>query len=49
MDQGVRIFPTAASVAQDLEPEYIAVAPDGSLLIAEDQNGVIYRVRYTGR
>ena len=27
----------------------LAVAQDGSLLIAEDQNGVIYRVRYTGR
>ncbi len=27
----------------------LAVAKDGSLLIAEDQNGVIYRVRYTGR
>ncbi|MGQ9491288.1 MAG: choice-of-anchor I domain-containing protein [Anaerolineae bacterium] len=29
VNRGVRIFPTAASVAQDLEPEYIAVAPDG--------------------
>lgn len=28
--QGVRIFPGAASVAQDLEPEYIAVAPGGA-------------------
>lgn len=27
---GVRIFPTAPSVAQDVEPEYIAVAPDGA-------------------
>jgi myo-inositol-hexaphosphate 3-phosphohydrolase len=27
---GVRIFPDAASVARDLEPEYIACAPDGS-------------------
>ncbi|ARU06570.1 alkaline phosphatase [Comamonas serinivorans] len=27
--QGVRIFGPGASVAQDLEPEYIAVAPDG--------------------
>lgn len=26
----VRIHPNAASVAQDLEPEYIAIAPDGS-------------------
>lgn len=26
---GVRLFPDAASVAQDLEPEYIAVSPDG--------------------
>lgn len=28
--QGVRIFPNAASVAQDLEPEFIAVSPDGN-------------------
>lgn len=27
--QGVRIFGPGASVAQDLEPEYIAVSPDG--------------------
>ncbi len=29
VNRGVRLFPSAASVAQDLEPEYIAVAPDG--------------------
>ncbi len=29
VNRGVRIFPSAASVAQDLEPEYIAVSPDG--------------------
>ena len=27
--QGVRIFPDAQSVAQDLEPEYIAISADG--------------------
>jgi glucose/arabinose dehydrogenase len=27
----------------------LAVAADGSLLVAEDQNGVIYRITYTGR
>jgi 3-phytase len=27
--KGVRIFPDAESVAQDLEPEYIAIDPDG--------------------
>ena len=27
--QGVRIFPDAQSVAQDLEPEYIAISDDG--------------------
>jgi glucose/arabinose dehydrogenase len=26
----------------------LAIAPDGSLLIAEDTNGIIYRVAYTG-
>jgi glucose/arabinose dehydrogenase len=26
----------------------LAIAPDGSLLIAEDSNGIIYRVSYTG-
>jgi glucose/arabinose dehydrogenase len=26
----------------------LAVATDGSLLIAEDQNGIVYRVRHTG-
>src|SRR5688572_12070595 len=30
LDDGVRIFGPGASVAQDLEPEYVAVAPDGS-------------------
>lgn len=29
-DTGVRIHPNAATVAQDLEPEYIAVSEDGS-------------------
>lgn len=29
LDKGVRIFPDATNVAQDLEPEYIAVSPDG--------------------
>ena len=30
IDKGVRIFGPNATVAQDLEPEYIAVSPDGS-------------------
>jgi len=29
VEAGVRLFPEAGSVAQDLEPEYIAVSPDG--------------------
>lgn len=40
--QGVRIFPGAASVAQDLEPEYIAVAPDGATawVVLQENNAV---------
>lgn len=30
LNKGVRIFGPGASVAQDLEPEYVAVTPDGS-------------------
>ncbi len=30
IDKGVRIFGPGATVAQDLEPEYIAVSPDGT-------------------
>lgn len=30
-------------------PAGLALAPDGSLLVAEDENGVIYRVSYEGR
>lgn len=37
--EGVRIFGPGASVAQDLEPEYIAVAPDGlSAWVALQEN-----------
>jgi YVTN family beta-propeller protein len=30
LDPGVRIYGPGASVAQDLEPEYVAISPDGS-------------------
>jgi 2',3'-cyclic-nucleotide 2'-phosphodiesterase/3'-nucleotidase/5'-nucleotidase len=32
--RGVRIYGPAASVSEDLEPEYLAVSPDGSLVYA---------------
>jgi len=34
---------------QYISGDSLAVAPDGSLLISEDTNGVIYRVSSTGR
>ncbi len=42
VELGVRIFPAAASVAQDLEPEYIAVAPDGATawVVLQENNAV---------
>ena len=40
--QGVRIFGPGASVAQDLEPEYIAISDDGSTayVICQENNAV---------
>ncbi len=40
---GVRLFGPGASAAQDLEPEFIAVAPDGSVAYAacQENNAVI--------
>lgn len=42
LEKGVRIFPDAASVAQDLEPEYIAVSPDGRMawITLQENNSV---------
>ncbi|MEB3881945.1 choice-of-anchor I family protein [Lyngbya sp. CCY1209] len=41
-ESGVRIFGPGASVAQDLEPEYIAVSPDGSTAyVALQENNAI--------
>ena len=34
LPEGVRIFGPGASVAQDLEPEYVTVSPDGSTVYA---------------
>lgn len=42
LSEGVRIFDIAASVAQDLEPEYIGVAPDGgSAFVALQENNAV--------
>jgi 2',3'-cyclic-nucleotide 2'-phosphodiesterase/3'-nucleotidase/5'-nucleotidase len=42
---GVRIFGPGASVAQDLEPEYIAITEDGSIAVAVCQeNNAIARI-----
>ncbi|MCA1993798.1 MAG: sorbosone dehydrogenase family protein, partial [Coleofasciculus sp. S288] len=41
-------FLTEDRSAQFGRPVGLAVAPDGSLLFADDTNGVIYRVSYTG-
>ncbi|MGC9526188.1 MAG: choice-of-anchor I family protein [Limnospira sp.] len=42
IESGVRIFGPGASVAQDLEPEYIAVSPDGSTAyVALQENNAI--------
>lgn len=38
-DDGARKFGRVAG---------LAILPDGSMLISEDSNGVIYRVTYTG-
>lgn len=42
LDESVRIFGPGASVAQDLEPEYIAVSPDGSTayVVLQENNAV---------
>lgn len=43
--QGVRLFGPGASVAQDLEPEYIAVAPDGKTAwVALQENNALARL-----
>ncbi len=42
LDRGVRIFPSAASVAQDFEPEYIAVDPAGATAwVALQENNAV--------
>ncbi|MDM9381483.1 sorbosone dehydrogenase family protein [Chlorogloeopsis sp. ULAP01] len=41
-------FLTKDAKAQFGRPVGLAIAPDGSLLFADDTNGVIYRVSYTG-
>jgi DNA-binding beta-propeller fold protein YncE len=47
--QGVRIFGPGASVAQDLEPEYIAVAPDGTAaFVTLQENNALAVIDLTG-
>jgi DNA-binding beta-propeller fold protein YncE len=42
---GVRIFGPGASTAQDLEPEYVAIAPDGSTaFVSLQENNALARV-----
>jgi glucose/arabinose dehydrogenase len=41
-------FVTADSRARFGRPTGVAVARDGALLVADDMNGIIYRVRYDG-
>lgn len=42
LDPSIRIFGPGASVAQDLEPEYIAITPDGSLafVVCQENNAL---------
>ncbi len=57
--QGIRIFPQAASVAQDMEPEYIAISEDNTtayvsiqeqnaLAVVDIANGTITELRALG-
>ena len=43
LEQGIRIFGPGASVAQDLEPEYITVAPSDEMafVVCQENNAVI--------
>ncbi len=43
-DQGIRIFGPGASAAQDLEPEYIAVSPDGEKALVTLQEANAFAV-----
>ena len=46
---GVRLFGPGASVAQDLEPEYIAIAPDGgTAFVALQENNALAVVDLSG-
>ena len=45
LDESVRVFGPEASVAQDLEPEYIAVSPDSTLAwVALQENNALARL-----
>ena len=44
-----RGFLTDGGLAHFARPVGLAIAKDGSLLMADDANGVIYRIAYTGR
>ena len=45
LDESIRIFGPGASVAQDLEPEYVAVGPDSTLAwVALQENNALARL-----
>ena len=52
-DQAVRYEPFAAGWLQGESawgrPADVLVAPDGSLLVADDYAGAVYRIRYLGQ
>ncbi|MBF2008023.1 hypothetical protein ACF3DV_25235 [Chlorogloeopsis fritschii PCC 9212] len=53
LQQWYSLTPMTGFLTKDAKAQFgrlvgLAIAPDGSLLFADDTNGVIYRVSYTG-